>query len=54
MITAGIDVGSKTIKIVVLKIRGSQVQLGIQAPKDVIIRRSELEGSGAKPVVAAA
>ncbi|NLX96659.1 MAG: carbon storage regulator [Rhodopirellula sp.] len=42
------------IRITVLKIRGSQIQLGIDAPKDVIIRRSELEDSGTKPVVAVA
>lgn len=41
------------IRITVLKIRGSQVQIGIEAPKEVTIRRSELEGSEAKAAVAA-
>ncbi|NLX94671.1 MAG: carbon storage regulator [Rhodopirellula sp.] len=41
------------IRITVLRIRGSQVQIGIEAPKEVTIRRSELEGSEAKAAVAA-
>ena len=42
------------IRITVLRIRGNQVQLGIEAPRDVNVLRSELEGSGAKPAVAVA
>jgi len=39
------------IKVVVLSISGSQIRLGIEAPRDVPIFRTELNGSPAKPVV---
>lgn len=42
------------IRIKILKIRGSQVQLGIEAPADVNVRREELDSSRAKPTIAAA
>jgi len=42
------------VTVTVLEVRGNQIRLGIEAPKDVVIRRSELEDSGAKPAVAAA
>jgi carbon storage regulator CsrA len=34
------------IRVTVLKIRGSRVQIGIEAQEDVAVRRLELEGSG--------
>lgn len=37
------------IRVTVVEIRGNQVRLGIEAPKDVTIFRSELKGSGATP-----
>jgi len=36
------------VRVTVLEVRGNQVRLGIEAPKDVSIRRSELKGSGAE------
>lgn len=39
------------IKVTILKVRGGQVRLGIEAPQQVPIRRSELQGSPAKSVV---
>ena len=36
------------IKVTVVEIRGNRVRLGIEAPKDVVVRRSELEGSADK------
>jgi len=42
------------IKLTILEIRGRQVRLGIEAPKEVSIRRSELSGSEAAKVTAAA
>jgi carbon storage regulator len=41
------------IVVTVLQVRGNQIRLGIDAPRDVPIRRSELEGSGAKTVLTA-
>jgi carbon storage regulator len=41
------------IVVTVLQVRGNQIRLGIEAPKDVPIRRSELEGSGAKALLTA-
>jgi carbon storage regulator len=38
------------IVLTVLKIRGNQISLGIQAPKEVSILRAELKGSGPVPV----
>jgi carbon storage regulator len=37
------------IKVTVVEIRGSQIRLGIEAPKDVSVWRSELNGLGAEP-----
>jgi carbon storage regulator len=42
------------IKITVMEIRGNRVRLGIEAPKDVAVRRSELEGSTADRSLAVA
>ena len=42
------------IKITVMEIRGNRFRLGIEAPKDVAVRRSELEGSAAKRSLAVA
>jgi carbon storage regulator len=39
------------IKVAVLEIRGRHIKLGIEAPPDVPICRSELLASGAKSVV---
>jgi len=39
------------IEITILEIRGSQIRLGIEAPKDVPICRSELLASAARSVV---
>ena len=36
------------IKITIVEIRGSRVRLGVEAPKDVGVRRSELEEPSAK------
>ena len=36
------------ITVTVLEVRGNRVRLGIDAPKDVSIRRSGLKGSGAE------
>jgi carbon storage regulator len=41
------------IVVTVVQLRGNQIRLGIEAPKDVAIRRSELEGSGVKTLLAA-
>lgn len=41
------------IVVTVLQVRGNQIRLGIEAPKDVPIRRSELEDSGAKALLTA-
>jgi len=41
------------IVVTVVRARGNQIRLGIEAPKDVPIRRSELEGSGSKTLLAA-
>ena len=35
------------IVVAVLRVGGNRIRLGIEAPKDVLIRRSELKGSGA-------
>jgi carbon storage regulator len=35
------------IKVVILELRGSQVRIGIEAPKDKIIRRGEIPPNGA-------
>ena len=42
---------SGRITVTVLEIKGSQIRLGIEAPKDVPICRSELLHKGAKSVV---
>ena len=42
------------IKITVVEIRGNRIRLGIEAPADVGVRRSELEGSVAKRSLAIA
>jgi carbon storage regulator len=42
------------IKLTVIEIRGNQIRLGIEAPRDVSIARSELIGSGAMPALAVA
>ena len=39
------------IKVVVLSIGGSQIRLGIEAPRDVPILRTELRGAAATPLV---
>jgi carbon storage regulator len=39
------------IKVVLLSISGSQIRLGIEAPRDVPILRTELNGSPSKSVV---
>jgi carbon storage regulator len=39
------------IKVVILSIGGSQIRLGIEAPRDVSILRAELSGRQAKSVV---
>lgn len=39
------------IKVTVVAIQGGRIRLGIEAPKDVPICRSELLESAAKPVV---
>jgi len=36
------------IKVTVVKIRGHQIRLGIEAPKDVAVRRDELRRLGQK------
>lgn len=41
------------ITIKVISVRGGRVRIGIDAPEDVIIRRSELSGSLRVPAVAA-
>jgi carbon storage regulator len=38
------------ITLTILKIRGNQISLGIQAPKEVSVLRAELKGSGRVPV----
>jgi carbon storage regulator len=43
-----IDGGQITLTI--LKIRGNQISLGIQAPKEVSVLRAELKRSGPAPV----
>ena len=42
------------IKITVMEVRGNRIRLGIEAPKDVAVRRSELESSAAKRSLAVA
>lgn len=37
------------IRVTVVEIRGKYVRLGIEAPRDVPVFRSELTGSGAAP-----
>lgn len=39
------------IRVTVVEIRGSQVRLGIEAPPDIAVLRSELRGSGATPAI---
>ncbi len=34
------------IKVTIIQVRGNQVRLGVEAPQDVSILRSELEDSG--------
>ena len=36
------------VAVTVLEVRGNRVRLGIEAPKDMSIRRSGLKGSGAE------
>lgn len=36
-------IGDKKIKITVLGVKGSQVRLGIEAPKDVSVHREEIQ-----------
>jgi carbon storage regulator len=38
------------IVLTILKIRGNQISLGIQAPREVSVLRAELSGSGPMPV----
>lgn len=42
------------IKLTVIEIRGNQIRLGIEAPREVDITRSELIGSGAVPALTTA
>ncbi len=42
------------IRVTVLKIRGSQVQLGIDAPKEVVVRRAELDSPQDRNAIVAA
>ena len=44
----GMVIGSD-IRVTIVEYRGGQVRLGIDAPKNVTILRSELNGSGATP-----
>ena len=37
-----IEIGNRTITVVVLEVKGGRVRLGIEAPDDVSIRRQEL------------
>jgi len=37
------------IRVTVVEIRGNHVRLGIEAPRDIPVFRSELSGSGAAP-----
>ena len=38
------------IVLTILKIRGNQISLGIQAPREVSVLRAELNGAGRTPV----
>jgi carbon storage regulator len=40
--------GDNSITIKILEIRGGRVRLGIDAPRDVVIRREELVGAEAE------
>ncbi len=42
------------ITVTILRVQGDKVRLGIEAPKDVGVRRSELERSAAKRSLAIA
>ncbi len=42
------------IKVTVVEIRGQQIRLGIEAPKDVPVRRKELVASATKGELAVA
>ena len=39
------------IKVTIIQVRGNQVRLGVEAPQDVSILRSELEDSGVKTAI---
>ncbi len=41
------------IVVTIVQVRGNRVRLGIEAPKDVEIFRSELKGSGANKIAGA-